>query len=202
MPVLNSIKIYLKSQSTDRLTNQNSIQEEIKSRLKSGNACHHLVQNLLSFSLLSKNVKIKIYRTLILPFLLYGCETWTLTLMEEHRLRLFVNSGLRRISGPKRFEVTEEQRKLHNEVFHYLYCPPNINQVIKLIRMKWAGHVAHMWEKRTVYRVLVWKPEGKRPLGRPRYRLQDNIELDLEEVGWRAWTGLIWLRVGTGGGHL
>jgi hypothetical protein len=89
--------------------NQNSIQEEIKNRLKSGNACHHLAQNLLSFSLLSKNIKIKIYRTIILPFLLYRCETWTVTLMEEHRLRLL------RIFGPKRGEVTVEWRKLHNE---------------------------------------------------------------------------------------
>jgi hypothetical protein len=74
--------------------------------------------------------------------------------------------------------------------------------VIKLIRIKWAGHVERMREKRVVYRVLVQTPEGKRPLGRPRHILENNIELDLQEVGWRAWTGLIWLRVGTGGRHL
>jgi len=84
------------------LTNQNSIQEEIKSRLKSGNACHHLVQNILSSSLLSKNFKIKIYRTIILPVVLYGCETWSLTLGEERRLRVFENRVLRRIFGPFR----------------------------------------------------------------------------------------------------
>ena len=94
------------------LTNQNSLQEEIKSRLKSGNACYHSVQNLLSSSLLSKNLKIK---TIILPVVLYGCETWSLTLREEHRLRVFQNRVLRRIFGPKRDEVTEEWRKLHNE---------------------------------------------------------------------------------------
>ena len=84
------------------LTNQNSVQEEIKSRLKLGNACYPSVQNLLSSSLLSKNLKIKIYRTIILPVVLYGCETWSLILREEHRLRVFDNRVLRRIFGPKR----------------------------------------------------------------------------------------------------
>jgi len=107
-------------------TNQNSIQEDIKSRLKSGNGCYHSVQNLLSSSLLSKKLKIKIYRTIILPIVLYGCETWSLTLTEERRLRVFENRVLRRIFGPKRDEVTEEWRKLHNEELNDLYCSPNI----------------------------------------------------------------------------
>ena len=97
------------------LTNQNSIQKEIKSRLKSGNACYYSVQNLLSSRLLSKNLKIKIYRTIILPFVLYGCETWSLTLKEERRQRVFENRVLRRVFGSKRDEVTGEWRKLHNE---------------------------------------------------------------------------------------
>jgi len=104
------------------LTNQNSIQEEIKSRLKSKNACHHAVQNILSSSLLSKNLKIKIYRTIILPVVLYGCETWSLTLRVERRLRVFENRVLRRIFGPRRDEVRGEWRKLHNEEFNDLYC--------------------------------------------------------------------------------
>ena len=83
-----------------------SIHEEIKSRLKSGNACYYSMQNLLSSSLLSKNLKIKIYRTIILPVVLYGCETWSLTLREEHRLRVFENRVLKRIFGPGRDEVT------------------------------------------------------------------------------------------------
>jgi len=95
--------------------NQNSIQEEIRSKLKSGNACYHSVQNVLSSSLLSKNIKIKIYRTITLPVVLYGCETWSLTLREERRLRVFENRVLRRIFGPKTDEVTGEWRKLHNE---------------------------------------------------------------------------------------
>ena len=97
------------------LTNQNSIQKEIKSGLKSGNACYHSVQNFMSSSLLFKNVKIKICRTKILPVVLYGCEIWSLTLREERRLRVLENRVLRRIFAPSRDEVTEEWRKLHNE---------------------------------------------------------------------------------------
>src|SRR5215510_7903453 len=105
------------------LTNQNSIQEEIKSRLKLGNACYYSVQNLLSSSLLSKKLKIKIYRTINLPVVLYGCETWSLTLREERRLRVFENRLLRGIFGPKRDKLTREWRKLHNEELHDLYSP-------------------------------------------------------------------------------
>ena len=97
------------------LTHQNSIQEEIKNRLKLGNACYYSVQNLLSSSLLSKKLKIMIYRTIIFPVVLYGCETWSLTLREEHRLSVFENRVLRRVFGPKRDEITGEWRKLRNE---------------------------------------------------------------------------------------
>ena len=150
------------------LTNQNSIQEEIKSRLKSGNASYHSVQNLLSSSLLTKNLKIKIFRTIILLVVFYGCETWLLTLEEECRLRVFEKRVLRRIFGPKRDEVTGEWRKLHYEELNDLYCSPNKVWVIKS-KMRWAGHVLRMGERRGVYRVLVGKPDGKRPLGRPRH---------------------------------
>jgi len=161
----------------------NSIQEEIKSRLKLGNAYYYSVQNLLSSRLLSKNLKIKIYRTIILPVVRYGCETWSLTMREEHRLRVFENRVLRRVFGPKRNEVTGEWRKLHNEDLRDLYSLPNIVRVVKLRRMRWAGHVAHMGEGRGVHRVLVGKPEGKRLLGRPRHRWEDNIKMALQEVG-------------------
>jgi hypothetical protein len=105
------------------LTDQNCMQEDIKSRLNSGNVCYHLVLSVLSPRLLSRNVKVKINKTIILPVVLYGCETWSLTLREEHRLRVFENRVLRRIFGPKRDEVTREWRKLHNEELHILYSP-------------------------------------------------------------------------------
>jgi hypothetical protein len=110
----------------------------------SGNTCYNSVQNLLSSVLLSKNIKIKIYRTIIFPFVLYGCETWLLISKEECRLRVFENRTLRRIFGPKLVEVTGEWRKLHNEELNGLYSSPNVVRLIKLRRLRWAGHVAHM----------------------------------------------------------
>ena len=161
------------------LTNQNSIAEEIKSRLRSGNACYYSVQNLLSSRLLSKNLKIKKYRSIILPVVLYGCEACSLTLREERKLRVFENMVLKRIFGPRRDEETGEWRRMYNEEINDLYSSPNTVRVIKSRRMRWAGHVARMGEERGVYRVLVGKPEGKRPLGRPRRRWVDNIRMDL-----------------------
>jgi len=109
------------------LTNQNSLQEEINSRLNSGNACYHSVQNLLSSSLLSRNLKIKIYQTIILPIVLYGCETWSLTLRRERMLRVSENRVLRRVFGPKRDEVTGngENYLMWNVMFctaHPIFC--------------------------------------------------------------------------------
>jgi hypothetical protein len=123
---------------------------------------------------------------------LYGGETWSLTVREEHKLRVFENTLLRRIFGPKRDRVTGSWRKLHNEELHNLYSSPSIIRIIKSRRMRWAGHVARMGEKRNVYRLLVGKPEGRRPLGRPRRRWMDNIKIDLLEIGLNVvdWSGL------------
>jgi hypothetical protein len=104
------------------------------------------------------------------PVVLYGCETWSLTVREEYKLRVFENRLLRRIFGPKGGGVTGGWRKLHNEELHNLYSSPIIIRIIKSRRMRWAGHVARMGEKRNVCRLLVGKPQGKRPLGRPRRR--------------------------------
>ena len=131
----------------------------------------------LSFRLLSKT-----YRNVILPVVLYGCETWCLTLREERRLRVFENRVQRVVFGAKRDEVTGEWRKLHNEEFHDLYCSPDIVRGKKSVRMRWAGNVACMGERRGVYRVLVGKPAGKRPLGRPRRRW-GLYGKDAKEVG-------------------
>jgi hypothetical protein len=107
-------------------------------------------------------VKVKIQETIILPAVLYGCETWSLTLSEVHRLRGFENRVLRRIFGPKRDEVTGEWRKLHSEDLHNFYSSPDIIRQIKSRRMKWAGHVACMGEGRKVYRILMGMPKGKK----------------------------------------
>jgi hypothetical protein len=115
--------------------------------------------------LLSKNVNIKIYRTIIFPVVLYGCETWSLRLREECRLSVFNSRVLRRICGPKRDEVTGEWRRLHNEEIYALYSSPNIIRVIKSRRLRWVGHVANMGSRRGAYRALVGKLEGRRPLG-------------------------------------
>jgi hypothetical protein len=119
--------------------------------------------------------------TVILPVVLYGCETWSLTLREEHRLRVFENRVLRKIFGPKR-EEDGSWRKLQNDEFQSLYSSPNIFRVIKSRRTRWAGHVARMGERRGIHRVLVGRSEVKRPLGRPRRRWEDNIKMDLRVI--------------------
>jgi hypothetical protein len=132
------------------LTYQDSIQEEIESRVKSGNVCYHSVQNFLSYSLLSTNLKIKICRNIILPVGACGYETWSLILREKHRLRVSENRVLRRIFRPKRDEATREWRKLHNEELNDPYSSPNIVWVIKSRKIKWTGHVARMGEVRHI----------------------------------------------------
>jgi hypothetical protein len=149
---------------------------------------------LLSLHLLSRNKKIRIYKTTILPVILFGCETWSLTLSVEHRIRVFENRALsrrlrvfedrvlNRILGLKRDEVMGYWRKLHTEELHNLYSWANIIRTVKS-GMRWAGHVARMGEM-NAYRILVDRPEGKRPLGRSRRRWMANIKIDLRETGW------------------
>jgi hypothetical protein len=134
------------------VTNQNLIQEDIKRRLNSGNACYHSVQNLLSSRLLSKNVKVRVYKTVILHVVLHGYEKWSRTVREEHKLRVSENRVLRRIFRPKRAGVTGGWRYLHNVELHNLYSSPSIIRIIKSRRMRWAGHVARMGEQRNVHR--------------------------------------------------
>jgi hypothetical protein len=132
---------------------------------------------------LSENVKIRIYKNSFLPLALYGCETWSLTLREEHRLRVFENRVLRRIFEPKRDEVTGGWRKLRNEELHNLYSSSSIIRMMTLRRVRWAGHVARMREKRNAYKILVGKSKGKRPLGRSRIKWVDN-EIAWNDMDW------------------
>jgi hypothetical protein len=124
--------------------------------------------------------KDKIYRTTILP-VVYGCESWSLKLREESRLRVFENRLLKRIFGPKTDEATGEWGKLHTGELNYLNSSPNIVRLVKSRRMRWTEHVARMGERRVVYRVLVGKPERRGQLGRPRRRWEDNIEMDFRK---------------------
>ena len=148
-----------------------------------------MVQNLFVFLFAVQKYKGQIYRTIFLPFVLYGCDTWSPTVSKENRLRVFGNRVLRKIFGPMRDEVMgsgeDDIMRLYD-----LY-PPNI-WVIKSRRMRWVGHTAHMRKRRGSYRILVGRLEGKRPLGRPRHRWWDYIEMDLQEVGWEALTRLFW----------
>ena len=124
--------------------------------------------------------------------MLYGCETWPLTLREESRLRVFENMILGRIFGPKRDENGEF---LHSEELHSLCRSPNV-RVIKSRRLRWAGHAARMEEGRSAFKLLSGKPTEKRHLGRPRRRWEDNIRMDLEEIGINAGNWMIRLRIG------
>ena len=178
------------------LTNQNSIQEEIKSRLRSGSSCYS-VQNLLSSSLLSENTKIKIYRTIVLHVVLCGCETRSLALREERRLRV-----LWRIFGPKMGEVTEEWRKLRNEELNDLYSSPNNVRVMKSRRMRWAGHVVRMGGGEA-YRGFWWGNLKERDhLGDPGIDWRILLRWIFRKWDVGVWTGSSWPSIGTCGGYL
>jgi hypothetical protein len=132
------------------------------------------------------------YKTIIYPVVLYGCEIWSLTLKEDHKLRVFEIRVLRMIFGPKRAKVTLRWRKLHNEELCGLHSSPSIIRIIKSRRTRWVGHVARIGEKKNTYRLLVGKAAGKRPLGRPRCRWMDNIKMEIGKIIWGDvdWTGL------------
>jgi hypothetical protein len=158
------------------LINQNSIHEEIKNRLKSGNARCLPVQNLLYSGFLSESVKINIFRTIILAAVFHCCKTWLLTLREKYRLRVFENRVLRRIFKPKRNEVTGEWRIQHNKELYALYTSQDVIRVIKSKRQ--VGRTCSTYgTRRGGCRVSVGKPEGRRQLERPRRRLEDNIKM-------------------------
>jgi hypothetical protein len=138
----------------------------------------------------------RIYKTMILSVILYGCETWSLTIRKEPTQGVFEKKALRRIFGSKRDEIMLGCRKLHNEKLLDLYPLPSIIRIMKSRIMRWAEHVAGMGKNRKAYRLLVEKPEGKRPLGRSKRRWVDNIKMDLLEIGLGGvdWIGLAQVR--------
>ena len=148
-------------------------------KLNIGNPCYYSLEKILLSRLLSKKLKVDTYKTIILPVVLHGYETWSLMLREEHRLRVFENKVLKKIFGAKIEEITGEWRKLHNAELHVLYSSSNIIRNLKSRQLRWAGHVACMGQSRNTYRILVGKPEGKRLVGRLRCRWEDNIKMDL-----------------------
>jgi hypothetical protein len=141
-------------------------------------------------TVLSKDVKIRVYRIINLPLVLYGCETWSLTLREEQRLRVFENRVLRRVFGPEMEEVTGEWRRLRNKKLDDLYSSSNIIWVIKSRRMRWARHLARVEERRGAYRILVGRPEGRRLIGIPRHRWRIILTWIIKKWNVGAWTGL------------
>ncbi|PSN39817.1 hypothetical protein C0J52_18431 [Blattella germanica] len=151
------------------ITNRNEIQKEIKHRLNSGSACYYALQGLLSSKRLSRNIKLKIYKTVILP---------------EKRLRVFENKVLRKIFGAERDEETGEFRRLHNTELMNLYGKSAIIRKIKSHRLRWAGYVARLGNERGVRRILEGKPEGKHTVGRLKMKWENNINRDLREVDY------------------
>jgi hypothetical protein len=147
--------------------------------------------------LLSTNFKLLSHTDVV-----YRCETWWLTMREERRLTAFQNMELRRTFGLNTDEVTKEWRRLHKEQLNEPYASPNIVRVIKSNIMRWAEKMARMGDRRGAYWASVRKPEGKRPLGRPRRRWKDNTKMDLQEMGLGHEQDRIWLRTGAGGGLL
>jgi hypothetical protein len=147
-------------------------------------------------------MNVKIYRIIILPIVLYGCKTWSLTLREEGGLSLFDNRVLRRIYGPKRDEVAGNGgKKLHNLELNDLHFSPNIVRVIKPRRMRWVGHVACIKESRGVY--AFWWGNLRERDHLNDYGIDGRISIWIfRKWDVRAWTGSMWLRIGTGGGHL
>jgi hypothetical protein len=152
---------------------------EIKARLQSGNKCYYGLSNLLKTRTISMNLKIQLYRTLIRPVVMYGCEVWTLRKLDQNRLLIFERKILRRIFGPCIDETTGEWRIRKNEELKQLYQMSDIIRKIKKKRLQWAGHA---WRKEGTLIRMVQRgtPQGKRPVGRPRLRWEDQVRKDVQ----------------------
>lgn len=170
------------------VTSDNSIKIEIESRIQKANKCYYSLLTVFKSKLISRNTKLQVYKSLIIPVLTYGSETWTLTKKEENRLRVFERKILRKIFGPIRDRISDEWRLLNNNEIYKLYKDSDIVAKIKAKRLKWIGHVIRAPPNRTIKKVTEEIPTGRRPLGRPRMRYLDNIQDDLRKLGHdRQW---------------
>ena len=165
------------------VTADNKVEEESKIRIASGVRSAGALNNILKSRIVSRKTKEQMYTTIIRPIVTYGGETWRLTKEQERRLLVFENGILRRIWGPV-FDVEEGTwRRRHNEELKQLSEVPLITNFLRSQRLRWAGHVARMGDDRMAKGVMFRKPQGRRPLGRPRMRWMDNIRKDVELLG-------------------
>jgi len=165
------------------LTSENEVGTEVLARIASGARCGFAMGSVLGGRVLSRRTKVQAYLTIIRPVVIYGSETWRLTKELERRLQVFENSVMRRICGPVRDALTGEWRRRHNAELREITRIPTIVEIITSQRMRWAGHVARMGPEREMGNILRGRPDGRRPVGRPRMRWADNLERDMESLG-------------------
>ena len=165
------------------VTSSNLIDEEIRLRMAAGSRCSWALDATFKSRVLSRATKTQIYTTIIRPIVIYGCETWRLTKESERRLNVFERGILRRIWGPVWDEEDGEWRRRHNHELMTLSGVPQITNIIRSHRLRWAGHVSRMEDGRLAKEVMVGKPMGTRPLGRPRKRWIDNVKEDMTILG-------------------
>ena len=174
------------------ITSRNLIQEEVRLRIAAGTRCSWALDTAFRSRILSRATKTQIYTTIIRPVVLYGCETWALTKQLENKLEIFQRSILRRIWGPVWDGEAGEWRRRHNHELIALSGLPPISNVIRSQRLRYAGHIARMEERRLTRRAMLGKPVGTRPRGRPRKRWLDNVveDLGILEINPNEWMGL------------
>lgn len=167
------------------VTSKNEIEAEIKARIAAANRCLLALSKAIRFRNLSRDAKITIYKTIVRPVATYGCETWDMSKKNENMLAVWERKVLRKIYGPK--TINGQWRMRNNMELYELYKEPDIVIYIKRARLRWFGHVERMGEERLPKKLLIGRPDGNRPRGRPRLRWMDDVQQDLKELGVRRW---------------